>query len=162
MKTRKMHLFAGLTILALCISVCTTTANAAVIWEDNFNDGILDDWTLFKYEDLTTSVKKPGNFSAADFTLKVLDDDMNFARYNSTVNVGTWSFDMFVPDNGNAEWAMYVYIMSNGSRQIPTYPSDFIGVGVWKQPISPSSFIVWTMNGFNYEVHSTIHKDPMH
>ncbi|MFW9907488.1 MAG: hypothetical protein ACFFEF_02845 [Candidatus Thorarchaeota archaeon] len=162
MKTRRMHLIAGFTMFALCISVCTTTSEATVIWEDNFDDGVLDGWTLFKYENLVTSVKDPGNFSAADFTLKVLDDDMNFARHNSIVNVGNWSFDMFVPNNEYEDWAMYVYIMSNGSRQIPTYPSDFIAVGAWKRSTSHSAtFIAWTMKGSGSDIQKSITRDPL-
>lgn len=155
-----MQLIAGFAMFVLCISILTTTANATASWEDNFDD--LDDWTTFAYTSSPIPVKIEGNFSAADHTLKVLDDDANFARHDSTVNVGTWSFDMFVPDIGNVAAAMYVYIMSNGSRAIPAYPSDFIAVGAWKQSSGSSlQFIVWTMKGFAWTIHSQFSKNPM-
>ncbi|MGD9396602.1 MAG: hypothetical protein PVJ05_09265 [Candidatus Thorarchaeota archaeon] len=157
-----MHLTSGITMFVLCMSVWTTTANATVSWQDDFSDPNLPGWTLFAYENNRTLETIPGNFSAADHTLKVLDDDISFARHNSTVNVGTWSFDMFVPECENVERAMYVYIMSNGSRTIPTYSSDFIGVGVWKAAYQSTwSFIVWTMNGFDWDIHSQIYMNPM-
>ncbi|MFW9839077.1 MAG: hypothetical protein ACFFE7_16295, partial [Candidatus Thorarchaeota archaeon] len=98
MKTRLIQLIAGITMVVLCISVCTTNANAAVIWQDNFDDGNLDGWTIFGYPSMTDPTKTEGNFSASDFMLKVLDDDINCARNDSTVTEGTWSFDMFVPN----------------------------------------------------------------
>jgi len=162
MNRSKMHLVAGFTVFALCIAICTTTANATVIWEDTFDDPNLPDWTTFAYESPTSSVIVEGNFSAGSGILEVLDDDLNFARHNSTVNVGTWSFDMFVPDDEDARGAMYVYIMSNGARPIPTYPSDFIAVGAWTQFVGATwQFIVWTLKGFNAIIHSRIYKDPM-
>ncbi|MFX1482734.1 MAG: hypothetical protein ACFFCP_06035 [Promethearchaeota archaeon] len=159
MKTRKMHLVAGVTMFVLLLSICTTATDATVVWSDDFDSPGLEDWTIFAYEDEYSSVTIEGNFTDAEGTLKVLDDDMNFARHNSTVNVGTWSFDMFVPDNEISGWAMYVYFMSNGSRQIPTYPSYFIGVGVWAHPAP--AFIVWTRNGLVSVVQSTINIDPI-
>ncbi|MFW9868496.1 MAG: hypothetical protein ACFFFO_14360 [Candidatus Thorarchaeota archaeon] len=158
MKKRLMHLIAGVTMFVLLLSVCTTTTNAAVIWSDDFEGG-LGDWTIFAYEDEYSLVTIEGNFTDAEGTLKVLDDDMNFARHSSTVNVGTWSFDMFVPDNELSGYAMYVYFMSNGSRQIPTFANYFVGVGVWAHPAP--SFIVWTMNGLISNVESTINIDPI-
>jgi hypothetical protein len=160
MKTRKMHLITGFTMFVLCISICTTTANATVIWEDSFDD--LDDWTIFAYESPDSDIIVEGNFSAASGILEVLDDDLNFARHDSTVNEGTWSFDMFVPDVEDDRGAMYVYIMTNGSRPIPTYPSDFIAVGAWRQNAQDSwHFIVWTLKGFDFIIHSRIYKDSM-
>jgi hypothetical protein len=157
-----MHLTAGVTMFVLCISVCTTTANATASWEDNFDDGVLDGWTLFAYPNASTLETIPDNFTAEDGMLKVLDDDISLARHISSVSVGNWSFDMFVPECENVGRAMYVYIMSNGSRTIPTYANDFIGVGVWKAEYQSTwSFIVWTMNGFDWIVHSQIYMNPM-
>ena len=56
MKTRWMHLIAGFTMFVLCISICTTTVNADLVWEDNFDDGNLDGWTIFGYENITSPV----------------------------------------------------------------------------------------------------------
>ena len=149
-----------LVLVVLVSSIGPMLVSADIVWEDNFDD--LDDWTIFGYESDTSLVQIEGNFSAADGTLKVLDDGINFARHNSTVNVGTWSFDMFVPDPEDDVGAMYVYIMSNGSRPIPTYPSDFVAVGAWRQnPSSSWHFIVWAMNGHDWKIHSTIYRTPI-
>ncbi len=162
MKTKEMHVIAGFTMFVLCISVCITAANATVIWQDNFDDPNLPGWTTFAYETAISNVIVEGNFSAESGILTVLDDDLNFARHNSIVNVGTWSFDMFVPDIEVVEGAIYVYIMSNGSRAIPTYPSDFIAIGAWKQGVMPSwNFISWTLKGFQSIIHSSITRDPV-
>ena len=115
MKTRWMHLIAGFTMCILCISICATTTDATVIWSDDFSNPDLPGWTIFGYENDTSPVKIEGNFSAASGMLKVLDDDMNIARHNSTRNVGTWSFDMFVPDETPDDGFFYVDFMSNGA-----------------------------------------------
>ena len=114
MKTRWIQLISGCTMFVLCISVCTTTANATVIWEDNFDNPDLPGWTFFGYENDTSPVEIGGNFSAASGMLTGLDDDMNVARHNSTTNVGIWSFDMFVPDVSVRYGFFYVDFMSNG------------------------------------------------
>ncbi len=161
MKIRRMHFIAVVIILVLCISVCTTTTSAAVVWSDNFDDG-LDDWTIFAHSNPGNLTKIEGNFTDADDTLKVLDDDLNYAWHNSTVNVGTWSFDMYIPDVADDFGVIYVYIMSNGSRPIPMYPSDFIAVGAWKPSSAPAwSFIVWSMHGLDHPIHASFVNDPM-
>ena len=115
MKTRWMHVIAGLTMFVLCISVCTTTTNAAEVWSDDFHDPNLPGWTFFGHENDTSHVEIGGNFSAASGMLTVLDDDFNVARQNSSTNVGTWSFDMFVPDDDDGHGFIGVDFMSNGS-----------------------------------------------
>ena len=130
MKTRWMHLIAGVTMFVLCISVCTTTANATVIWEDNFDDGTYEpEWTIFGYDDWDSPVEIGGNFSAASGMLTILDDDFNVARHESTTNVGTWSFDMFVPDDFPDDGFFYVDFMSNGSYYPEFGNVSFLAVG---------------------------------
>ena len=52
--------------------------------------------------------------------------------------------------------------MSNGSRQIPTFSSDFIAVGAWRETLQDIwHFIVWTMNGLDWIIHKRIYRDPM-
>lgn len=137
MKTKWIQLIAGLAMFVLCISVCTTTSNAAVVWSEDF-EGPLDDWTIFGYESRTSTATIEGNFSAADGTLKVLDDDINVARHDSTVNSGTWSFDMFVQDDG--EGYFYLMFMSDGAIPTNAGPSTFVCVGAM---ITNGRFIVW-------------------
>jgi hypothetical protein len=162
MKMRKMYLIAVVIVLVLCSSMGTTPSRAAIVWQDDFDDGNLDGWTVFGYESPYSDVMVGGNFSAASGRLEVSHDDPNFARRNSTVTEGTWSFDMYVPNVADERGAMYVYIMSNGSRPIPEYPADFIGVGAWRQSASDSwHFIVWSLKGFDSVIHSSIDRDPM-
>jgi hypothetical protein len=137
MKTRSIQLIAGLAMFVLCISVCTTTTNAAVVWSDDFETG-LDGWTIFGYESRTSTVTIEGNFSDTGGVMTVLDDDINVARHDSTVNGGTWSFDMFVQDDGLG--LFYLMFMSDGAIPTSAGPSTFVCVGAW---ITEGKFIVW-------------------
>ena len=156
MKRRWMHLIAGFTMSVLCISVCITTVNADVVWEDNFDDGILDGWTILGYENSTSPVEIEGNISAASGMLKVLDDDMNIARHNSTTNVGTWSFDLFVPDDGYG--SINVEFMSNGSTCSALGNASFVAVRAW---LEEDKFVVWRMVGSGSVILESIYVDSL-
>ncbi|MFW9842215.1 MAG: hypothetical protein ACFFES_15060, partial [Candidatus Thorarchaeota archaeon] len=132
MKTRWIQLVAGLAMVVLCISTCATTTNAAEVWSEDFV--IIDEWTLYGYTNYTSPTewdKTEGNFSVADGTLKVLDGEVNIARRESDVTVGTWSFDMFVPNGLFYGFsAFYVEIMSNGTYGwFGATNTSFISVG---------------------------------
>ncbi|MFW9848362.1 MAG: hypothetical protein ACFFF4_04435 [Candidatus Thorarchaeota archaeon] len=137
MTTRSIQLIAGLAMFVLCISVCITTSNAAVVWSDDFETG-LDGWTLFAYEDPSSTVTKEGNFSDTGGVMTVLDNDMNVARHDSIVNSGTWSFDMFVQDDGLGYF--YLMFMSDGAIPMQAGPSTFVAIGAW---MTNDRFIVW-------------------
>jgi hypothetical protein len=141
MKTRWIHLIAGFAIFILCISICTTTANATVIWSDDFDDGVLDSWTLFGYENMESPVKIEGNFSASSQMLTVLDDGLNCARHNSTVNVGTWSFDMFVPDDDYG--FIRVEFMSNGASLGAHGNMSWVAVSAWFYGTEPEFYLLY-------------------
>lgn len=100
-------------MFVLCISVYTTIADAAVVWQDDFSDPNLPGWTLYGYPNASSPVMIPGDFSSADGTLKVLDEDVNIAKHDSNIAVGTWIFDMYVPDGYDG--AFYVEFLSNGT-----------------------------------------------
>jgi hypothetical protein len=136
MKTRSIQLIAGLAMFVLCISVCTTTSNAAEVWSDDFDD--LGDWTIFGYESRYSTVTIEGNFSNPGGVLTALDDDINIARHDSAVDGGTWSFDMFVQDDG--EGYFYLMFMSHGAIPATAGPSTFVAVGAW---MTEGRFIVW-------------------
>jgi len=147
----------------LYISVCTTTTNAAEVWREDFN-GPLDDWTLYGYADYineTEWVRTEGNFSLADGTLKVLDDEVNIARHDSDVTVGNWSFDMFIPNDDFA--AVYVEIMSNGTYGwFGATNTSFISVGYFNDPDPGNAkFIVWKWVGDDLAVISNFILDPL-
>jgi len=161
MKTRWMHLITGAIMCVLCISVCTTTANAKVIWEDDFSDPNLPGWTIDGY--IYTGLGDDpdpveGNFSAADGTLKALDDDCNIARHESDTSIGTWSFDMFVPDDDDSVGNIYVEFLSNGSSFIEFGNASFLAVGAY---LSWGDFVVWSIVGSGWTVIERIDVDPL-
>jgi len=95
MKTRWIQLIAGLVMVVLCISTCATTSNAGVIWEDDFNDGNYNGWTICN----NTILEDGGyglansNWSAADYCLQVDHEDYGIITHPSDVAYGKWSFD---------------------------------------------------------------------
>jgi hypothetical protein len=89
MKTRWIQLIAGLAMVVLCISTCATTSNAAVIWEDDFDDGNFDGWTICN----NTAVNPASNWSAVNNYLRIEQKDSGTISYPSNVAYGTWSFD---------------------------------------------------------------------
>jgi hypothetical protein len=143
MNTRWINVVAGITMFVLCISVCTTTSSASTVWEDNFDDGNYDGWTIRGYENATSQVLIEGNFSATSDKLTVLDDDINVARHDSPTSVGTWSFDMFVPADVDGHGVIDVMFMSNGSRPI-AFASMFVSVEAY---YDQNRFDIWEMRG---------------
>ncbi len=152
MKTRWIQLIAGIAMFALCISVCTTTANAAIVWQDDFSDPNLPGWTLYGYENITSQVMIEGDFSAASGRLEVLDDDVNIARHESTIDVGNWIFDMYVPDGYDG--AFYVDFMSNGTVSWAGATNySHISAGffrdaffVWREKVVYGAYVISTVN----------------
>jgi len=69
----------------------STTHTAAVVWEDNFDDGNMDDWTTWAILGGTIA-----NFTVDDGIVYCHDNQVNIARHDSTVAYGTWSFDIFI------------------------------------------------------------------
>jgi hypothetical protein len=114
-KTRWMHILAGFAALVICMSFMMNTTQAAPIWSENFDAG-MGDWTTFAFLDWNTGPIVEGNFSVEGGALTVMDNDVNYARHDSTMVVGTWSFDLFVPDTQHSY--VGVSFMSNGSRPI--------------------------------------------
>ena len=124
------------------MSVFTGTAEAAVVWSEDFESG-LTDWTILGYNG-TTSLPIAGNYSDADGMLTSLDDDHNLARHDSTTSVGTWSFDMFVPDDDDGNGAVDVMFMSNGTRPFPIYSSMTVSFEAW---YNMDRFDLWELRG---------------
>ena len=152
MKTRWIQLIAGFTMFVLCISVCTTNTNADVGWSEDF-ESELDGWVFYGYENTSSQVMIEGNFSASSGMLEVLDDYINIARHDSTVNVGTWSFDMYVPDDDYG--AIYVQFMSNGTVSWAGATNhSFVAVGAW---LTGGRFVVWREKGSNGYILSNIY-----
>jgi len=155
-KKRWIQFIAGLSLFILCIAVCTTTANATVVWQDDFSDPNLPGWTILGWSNTTTSYEIiEGNFSAESGKLEVLDDDINIARHDSNVSVGTWSFDMFIPNDGTS---CYVYFMSNGSRPIVEFPTRFLAIGVF---YDWDEFIVMEVYEYSWAILSHINVEDI-
>jgi hypothetical protein len=141
-----MAVFVILNLLMLAFTPMPVVADE--VWSDNFDDEVLDGWTLFGYEDDGTGsflAETEGNFSAEGGELIVLDDDVNVARYNSTTSVGTWSFDMYIPDDDDG--GIDVVFMSDGGR--PGYDNPGPGTvfsGNWvalEAYTNVGSFFLW-------------------
>jgi hypothetical protein len=88
--------------------------------------------------------------------MTVLDDDINVARHDSTVNVGTWSFDIFVQDEGDGYF--YVEFMSDGAVPYGVDDSTFVCVGPY---LTEDKFVVWQQTGSIITTHSNIYIDPL-
>jgi len=152
MKTRWIQLIAGIAMFALCISVFTTTTDATVIWQDDFSDPNLPGWTFYGYENITSQVMIEGDFSAASGRLEVLDDDVNIARHDSTMDVGSWIFDMYVPDGYDGNF--YVEFMSNGTVSWAGATNySHISAGfyrdaffVWREKVVYGAYVISTVN----------------
>jgi hypothetical protein len=160
MKTRWIQLIAGLAIVVLCISVCTTTANAAEVWSEYF-EGEIEDWTIYGYIYGGLGydpVPTEGNFSYASGMLVALDDDVNIARHDSPTSVGTWIFDMFVPDDDDGHGHVYVEFLSNGSSFIEFGNASFVSVGAY---FDDNEFVLWSIVGSSYSVYKHITDIPL-
>ena len=137
MRIKRLYLIAVATVFLLCISSLPIAVDAAEVWSDNFDDEVLDGWTIFAYENITIGPIIDGNFSADGGRLTSMDDDINIARHNSTTNVGTWSFDMYVPNKPNADVGMT--FMANDSRPL-AYASRAMTVHAWT---AGNRFLIW-------------------
>lgn len=149
MKTKRMYILAGIATLVLCMSIVTNTAQAAEVWSEDFESGMTE-WTTFAFEDWEEGPTIAGNFSDAGGVLTTLDDDVNYARHDSAIVVGTWSFDMYVPDTANSY--VGVSFMSNGTR--PTN-LDTRMISVEATTKGVDRFIFWWIRGPNNIVGET-------
>ena len=125
MEMRSIRILAGLSMLVICLSACTSVSHATVVWNEDFEAGMTE-WDTFAFENWHEGPVIAGNFSVVGGLLIVNDDDVNYARHDSTTNVGTWSFDMYIPDVPSGYFG--VLFMSNGSRPIDL-DTRMVGIG---------------------------------
>ncbi|MFW9808231.1 MAG: hypothetical protein ACFFE6_02515 [Candidatus Thorarchaeota archaeon] len=151
MKSKWIRIAAGLSMMVLCISVYTNTSQAAEVWREEFDSG-LTGWTTFAFESWQSGPVVEGNFSTADDMLTVLDDDVNFARHDSANVVGTWSFDMYIPDTPNG-W-IGVAFMSNGTRPLEL---DTRMIAIEATTDGTDRFVIWWLRGANNGVADTVY-----
>ena len=144
-------------MVVLCISVCITTSDATEVWSDYFVNENLPGWTIFGWSNFTASYEIiEGNFSAASGRLTSLDNDINIARHDSDTNVGTWSFDMYIPEEASGDWGVYVYFMSNGSRPAIDCASMVVAIGTWN---AGYGLVAVDLFGYNVAIRSNLAVD---
>lgn len=83
----------AMVLLIFLITTMASGSSATVVWSENFNKGTINDWTV-----------QIGSFDTSDSTLRVTNGEtceksscpIAFIYHNSTLSVGTWTFDIFV------------------------------------------------------------------
>jgi hypothetical protein len=98
MRKRWIQLIAGLAMVVLCISTCTTTTNAALIWEDDFDDGTFaPEWTICDNQTFHDGGYgwNGSTWDASNNYLELTEapGDWGIISHPSDVAYGTWSFD---------------------------------------------------------------------
>ncbi len=101
----KGYTLALLILLSILLS-SVDQCNAAIVWSDDFDDGNLDGWTQSGCTELTLYrigfVK--GNATAADKNLQATGEWVPWAytyiTHPTMTTTGTWSFDVFLPEEG--------------------------------------------------------------
>ncbi|MGY5865135.1 MAG: hypothetical protein RTV41_11085 [Candidatus Thorarchaeota archaeon] len=106
MKTKWIQLIAGLAMFVLCISICTVTSDATVIWEDNFDGDVADDWQMNEKMNVTDGMLR-----------YIGPSTYGHAYRNSSVNVGTWNFTLMEFDSET----QYVNVMFIADIDKSTY-----------------------------------------
>jgi hypothetical protein len=110
-----------LVMVVLVSSIGPISVSANVVWEDNFDDGNYDGWTV-----------RNGTFSAANYYLESteLAQTQNVSRiyHESNVSTGTWSFDCYLPSEENegiglslltdADHISYLWVQINSERVV--------------------------------------------
>ena len=118
MKTRWIQIIAGLAMVVLCISTCATTSNAALIWEDDFDDGNFDGWTIGE-----------GNFTAASNSLECTEVSSTrgwaYIYRETGVDTGTWSFDCYLT-SGQTDDDFCITVSPQADDELVGY--SFIGI----------------------------------
>ncbi len=103
-------------MFVLCISVCTTTANATEVWSDDFNDGNYIGWTICNNMDLYNGSYgfANSNWSATNNYLQLDQEDLGIITHPSSVAYGTWSFDFKTPETQLGMGTLLkIYFISN-------------------------------------------------
>ncbi|MHA2316404.1 MAG: hypothetical protein ACXAC6_01550 [Candidatus Hodarchaeales archaeon] len=94
-----------------------TYVSATVIWEENFENGPYDDWTLDGYKEQNGLLYSTNNSpSIENGRLNMLTTSYPYgiaAIHNSTVAYGTWSFDWIVPSKIQEEAQVGYFFAGN-------------------------------------------------
>ena len=95
-------IFLGLIFLGFLPPERSTNCQAAVVWNDNFNDNDYDGWTL-----------ELGSFTAIDGSLRGVDAT-NAIRHDTTTTQGTWSFDVQILAQTSAYITLFGEVVLSG------------------------------------------------
>jgi hypothetical protein len=136
MQVRDLYLSAiGLVLMLLIFSTSAFSIRAnSRVWEVNFDDQNYLGWTVVE-----------GSFTAENYRLQgATPDNMNRIFYNSSVAVGTWSFDLYHAD---IFYCPYVWFIAN------TLDSTLIPWDGYLLHISPYDGVeIWVDDGANSEI----------
>jgi hypothetical protein len=116
MKTIFLKYVSILIGLVFVFSLFPQSAEAAVVWHDNFDDGNLDDWTL-------TS----GGWTVTDGKLDTyyVEGDLWQIWHASSQVTGTWSFDLYHPADNEIFYGTVLFLV-NGTDS----PDMYFGYGI--------------------------------
>ncbi|MHA2159253.1 MAG: hypothetical protein ACXABE_10180 [Candidatus Thorarchaeota archaeon] len=98
----------GLLIGLIFVFSLLPQSTAAVVWEDNFDDGNYDDWTVSQ-----------GSWNASNGYLEAVygTDLLHEIWHNSSQIEGTWSFDIFLVYDSNDYGSIYFDFIVNGTSE---------------------------------------------
>lgn len=92
----------GLGILFLLgwMAFSPPACRSAVVWTEDFDDPNLDGWEIWGMNYTEPAGPLPPNYSVSEDMLRFqgLTNHWTIASYNTTLGVGTWSFDLDVQD----------------------------------------------------------------
>jgi hypothetical protein len=90
----------GILFLICCISFNSPAGRSAVVWASDFTGGNIAGWEIWGMNYTEPAGPLPPNYSVAEDMLRFqgLTNHWTIASYNTTLGVGTWSFDLDVQD----------------------------------------------------------------
>lgn len=105
-------------------------SRAGVVWSDNFDDGDYDGWTvtsgMFSPEGNTLKAVSEGSIER----YQSISEGSNVVAHPSTVATGTWSFDVYVTDDGGGE---ILFVVASNRTYMIDITSDT--VYLWRRGI---------------------------
>lgn len=118
--------------LAILILLCSffmgpITCDAAILWSDDFDDGNYDGWTVAL-----------GNYSISDNTLHADGEGWNRIIHSSTVARGTWSLDLYIPDEG---WCDILCVVDSLNPEYNQSPIHGFGLSFRNTVPNPESVL---------------------
>ncbi|MHA1908438.1 MAG: hypothetical protein ACW98Y_14150 [Candidatus Thorarchaeota archaeon] len=114
MTSARSRWFGKLTVMTIVfafvstLAICPMMGSAALVWSDNFDDGDYNGWTV-----------TDGSFSIENGALNS-DSSWSTIVRNSSIDSGTWSFDIFVEsdnDTNSLDCAIFFIV---GDYEFPT------------------------------------------